>query len=163
MATLARVDAYYGVAKNKIYWLPTITDTAGLVYTRAELTAGTEISADISEIEGWTVSGTQIETPKYGDLFTSKIPGRTESEDSSFTFYADENSQDVRTVFTRGDRGYMVFMYGGDVPTNLSAVFPAQVTAVSMMLSAGEDADRVQVGFAITAEPQEAVVIPATV
>jgi hypothetical protein len=151
---------YFDVAKTKCVWVPTIASPS-LIYTRVELNAGTDLSDEVADLEGFTVTGAEIDVPDFGSLFTGKIPGRTEAEDSSLTFYADETGVDVRGLLTRGASGYVVWLDGGDVEDNISAVFPVRIRSVSVMRSAGEDAARVQVQFSIIAEPNENVPVPA--
>lgn len=146
---------------TKVYFVPTIADLQSP--TRAELDAGDDISGEIADISGFTVTSGMIGTPDLGSRFTSQIGGRTQADASSITFYASQDGADIRDVLQRGLAGYLVFMDGGDVPAQPMDVFPVDVTSVGKVRSTGDQASQLTVSFAITAEPAEDVAIPAAV
>jgi hypothetical protein len=150
---------YFDVGTTKIYYAPTIANTASV--TRAELNAATDLSREVADIDGWSVSGTEIEVPDFATRFTAKIAGRIEASDSSLTFYASQNSADVRALLPRDTSGFIIWLDGGDVPTQKMDVYPVKVRAVSKMRSAGSEAARIQIQFSITREPTENSTIPA--
>lgn len=151
---------YFDPSITKCYYLPTVA-AADLVPTRAEMDAGTDLSNEIADLDGWTVEAEQIETPDLGSLFTGKIQGRTSVEDSSLTFHADQAGDDVRTLLPRGTTGYIMWCDGGDVAANIAGVYPVNVVSVGVQRSVGDDNARIQVQFSITREPNEAVPVPA--
>ncbi len=153
-------ERFFAPEITKIYFLPTIAD-AGLAWTRTEADAGDDISGEVADISGWTVSGNMINTPDLGSRFNSQISGRTSADNSSITFYADKAGEDIRTVLQRGLRGFIVIMDGGDVAAQPSDVFPVEVTAVGKVRSVGDQAAQLTVTFAITAEPGEDIPVPA--
>lgn len=150
---------YFDPEITKVYFVPTIADKTAV--TRLELNAGTDLSDDVADQEGWTVTSEEIETPDLGTRFTSKIGGRTSVEDCSLTMYASQDSVDCRTLLARGTTGYIVWMDGGDVPDNKCDVFPITVISNSAMRSVGDDAARRQVQFSVRDEPAESVTVPA--
>ena len=160
MATLAASTRFANFDHTRVYFLPTIANS-NLTPTRPEITAGTNITGEISDISGFTVSGSTIDTPDLLSEFVSKIPGRTSSEDSSLSFYADVEGVDARALFPYRATGYIVFMDGGDVPGNKMDVFPVQVNANSKSRSVGEEAAKIMVGFAVTREPAFDLTVPA--
>jgi hypothetical protein len=151
---------YFDPEITKCYFLPTIA-AADLTPTRAEMDAGTDLSPEIAEVSGFTVTSEEINTPDLGSRFTSKIPGRTSAEDSSITFYADQAGNDARTVLPRDTTGYIQWCDGGDVAGNKSQVFPIRVRSLGQLRSVGDESHRLQVQFSITAKPAEDVTIPA--
>jgi hypothetical protein len=153
---------FFHVGETKVYYLPAIA-AADMTPTRAEINAGTDLSDEIADLAGWTVSGAEIETPDLGSKFNSKIPGRTSVDDSSLTFYADNRGVDVRSVLPRGTAGFIVFCDGGDVAGALADVFPIRVRSVGKVRSVGDDAGRLTVPFSVTREPAEDVALPAAV
>ncbi len=157
---IAKTKRYFDPEITKVYFLTTIV-AADFAPTRAEITAGKDLTDEIADLSGWTVTSEQIETPDLGSRFTKKIGGRTTAEDSSLTFYADENGDDVRTVLARSTRGFIVWCDGGDIEDNIAAVFPVQVLSNSQQRSVSGDAARRIVQFSITDEPNEAVELPA--
>lgn len=152
---------YFDPETTVCYWVADIADKADP--TRIELDAGTDLSGEIAEISGWTVSGESIDTPDLGSRFTSSIPGRTNAADSSITFYADETGDDARTLMPRDTNGFIVWLDGGDVPANLMQVFPVRVLSVGDMRSVGNEAHRLQIQYSVTSEPAENVAVPAAV
>lgn len=150
---------FYTVGRTQCYYLPTIVAT-NLNPTRAELNAGTDLTREIAEMEGWTTTSETIDTPDMVSRFVSSIPGAITAEDSSLTFYADEDSDDVRVVFPRDTAGYIVWMDSGDVPAATMDIFPVQVASAPKVRSM-DNATMIRVDFNITREPVENVVIPA--
>lgn len=151
---------YYRRGVTKVSWVPTIADKSSP--TRTELDAGTELSLEVGEIEGWQVTSNVIETPSLGSLFDAKINGSITADDSSLTMYASQSGEDVRTLLTRGSNGFIVWMDTGDTATELMDVFPVRVLSQGKMRTL-DDAAKIQVQFAVTSEPAENVAIPATV
>lgn len=150
---------YFDVGTTKIYFLPSIADTTTV--TRIEMNAGTDLSREVADIDGWSVTSNEIETPDFSTRFTAKIAGRIEAADSSLTFYSSQNSTDVRALLPRDTTGFILWLDGGDVPTQKMDVYPVKVRAVSKMRSAGSEAARTMIQFSITREPSENVTIPA--
>lgn len=151
---------YINPGVTKCYYLPVVA-AAGLTPTRAEMNAGTDLSGEIAEINGFTVMGNDVPTPDLTSTFTAKIPGRTEADDSSVGFYASSNSVDVRSLLPRGTSGYIMWLDGGDVPTQKADVFPVRVRSTPKSRSTGEDPAMITVQFSVTRQPAENVTIPA--
>ena len=150
---------YFDVGTTKVYFLPAVADIDAP--TRIELDAGTDLSREIAEIDGWNVTSNQIQTPDFATRFVSQIAGRIEAADSSLTFYASEDSVDVRAILPRDTDGFILWMDGGDIPGNKMDCYPVTVRSVSKMRSAGSEAARIMVGFSITREPSEDITVPA--
>lgn len=149
---------YFDVGLTKVYWVPTIANKAAP--TRAELNAGTDLSPEIADITGWSVSSNLIQTPDFSNRFVAQIPGRIDAQDSSLTFYASSTSVDVRTLLPRDQVGYILWLDGGDVSAHKMDVYPVTVRSVSKMRSASNDAARIEIAFSITAIPAENAPIP---
>jgi hypothetical protein len=147
---------------SEYVFIPTIASTT-LVPTRAEITAGDDLTGEIADISGWNVQSNQIDTPDMGTRFVSQIGGRTTAPSSSLTFYGDEESVDVRTILPRGTEGFLLIADGGDVTNGKADVFPVIVTSVGKVRSTGDQAHQLTITFAITAEPAEDITLPATV
>lgn len=153
---------------TKVYIITGPVAAADHKPTRAELEASTtiDVTKAVADMSGWSVTTSDIEVPALGSGFTSTIPGKDSAADSSLTFYADlagTGTGDVRTYLDPLDYVHVVFMDGGDVPTQLGRVYPAQVKSVSVM-PGGVDAtaaNRIVVGFSIWDSPVEKYAIPA--
>lgn len=153
-------NRFFHVGETVVYYLPTIA-AANKTPTRAEINAGTNLTAEIADLSGWTLQGGEIETPDLGSKFNSKIPGRTSVDDSSLTFYADNRGVDVRTVLPRNTAGFIVICDGGDVAGAKADVYPIRVRSNGKVRSVGDEAGRITIPFSITKEPTENVTLPA--
>lgn len=129
--------------------------------TRGEINAGTDLSNEVSEINGFQVLSGFIDTPDLATSFTPKIIGRTTSDDSSVTMYASVNSVDVRTLLPRGTTGYLMWFDEGDVAARKFDVYPITVGSVAKERSTDDVASRLIVNVAITRVPAENVTVPA--
>lgn len=154
------VNRYWPVGTTKWLWVPTIANYTVAV-TRAEINAGTDLSGEVADISGFTVTSNQIDTPDVNSRFRSKIPGPIEAEDSSLTIYADPSGADVRSLLPRDTSGYVVRMDGGDVAGRKMSVFPVKVASQNKLLGTDEEAGRIEITFTITRQPAEDLTIPA--
>jgi hypothetical protein len=145
---------------TKVWFVPTIADK-DLKPTRAEIDAGTELSSEIADFSGWSVTSNMIGTPDLGSRFTGQITGRTSADDSSITFYGDQGGDDVRKVLPRATKGNILIADGGDEDGNVADVFPIEVASVGKLRSAGDQAFQLTIAFAIKRQPAEDVELPA--
>lgn len=157
---MAATSRYFRPGVTKIYIVDDIADIDSP--TRAELDAGTDVSGEVMEIEGFQVTSNTLDTPDFGSRFTSKIPSDVVADDSALMTYADSTSVDIRTVVTRDQNTFVVIMDEGDEESLLMDVFPARVSATPK-LRARSDPAQIRVQFTITSEPAENVAIPAAV
>lgn len=153
-------ERYFRPGVTKVYFVPTLADYNNP--TRTEMDAGTDLSPEIASIEGFTVTSGTIDTPDLASRFTSKIPARITADDSALNLYADKTDADVRTLLPRDTTGFVLFLDGGDVPTQLMDVYPVTVASAPKLRDL-ENAAQIRVQFTITREPAENVAIPATV
>lgn len=150
-----RVSALGGL---EIVFIPTIA-AATHIPTRAEINAGTDLTGEVAEWEGFTTTSTTIDTPDLTS-FVGKLPGRTEAEDSSISLYADRAGDDARSILERGTTGYIAFMDDGDTPASLMDVYPVQVNTLAKVRSM-DDATLLRVDMSMVAVPAENITIPA--
>jgi hypothetical protein len=144
-----------------IYWLTTIASPTTAV-TRAELDAGKNLSPQIMDGSGFTVSSNQIDAPDMATRFTSKIAGSIEAEDSTLTMYASKTGVDARQLMAQDTPGYIVILYGGDVAGQKMDVWPVTVASVAKQISFGGDApDTLVFTYSPTAVPTSTLAIPA--
>ncbi|MGH3096945.1 MAG: hypothetical protein ACRDMV_13220 [Streptosporangiales bacterium] len=149
---------------RQYYWVDTIADISAPI--RSELDAGTDLTAELADMGGFTVSSKPVDAPDLASRFTSKVPGMIEADDSSLNIYlSKEGGSDVRTLLPRDTEGYIVVFPEGDDSSSGSKtldVFPVTVSEQSLQ----PDFDKpgvVVIGFTVTAEPKQNIVIPATV
>lgn len=150
---------FYTVGLTKVLFLPTVAD-AGLTPTRSEINAGTDLTPEVAEFEGWSSTSETIDTPDMVSRFVSSIPGAITAEDSSISFYASSDGVDARDLFPRDTVGFVVWMDGGDDAGNTMDVFPVQVSSAPKVRSM-DNATMIRVDFNITREPGENRTIPA--
>jgi hypothetical protein len=153
-------ERFFPTGVTRYLYLPAIVAST-LIPTRTEINAGTDLSVDLAEVSGFTVSSDLIDTPDINKRFTSRIPGRITAEDSSLVFYADKVGEDVRALLPRDTAGFIVRMAGGDVPASMGSTFPITVSSISEQAGTDDEASRLTVEFAITDEPAENWAIPA--
>jgi hypothetical protein len=145
---------------TKCYWCSAIANRAAP--TRAELNAGTDLSSQLADASGWSVSSEQIATPDLATRYTATIPGGITAEDSSITLYMSKDGVDGRTLMARDAVGYVVWLDGGDTVSYKADVYPVTVSSVSKQRSVqGSEADTIVFSYAITAQPSENVTVPA--
>jgi hypothetical protein len=156
---LTATSRYVPEGTRKIYWTPTIAAYPSAP-TRSELNAGYDLSDEIAEMAGFTVSSDQVDVPDLSSRFTAKIPGRITAADSTITFYASSTSNDVRAVLPRDTAGYVSCLWEGDVAGQKMDIFPVKVGSSSVQTGI-DDPGRIEVAFAITRAPAQNLSIPA--
>ena len=144
---------------SKIHFVPTVANLAAP--SRAEITAGDDISSAVAEISGFMLTNSPIPTPNLADEFTSQIGGEDTVADSSFMLYDDDTSETVRDALAKGTTGYVVLMPYGDTPTKRCEVWPVTVIGFNDEWTTGNDPARSNVGFAVTGVPEQDAVVPA--
>ncbi|GAA1353535.1 phage tail tube protein [Streptomyces beijiangensis] len=151
---------------SRFYFLKAIA-APNNVPTRAELgtTNGTDLSAFISDVEGFALENTAIDTPDMASSFTSNIPGENKADNSSFTFYEDKGSDTLEALLSQGVEGFVVILRKGDIqltPASRSMeVFPVRVGSRSATYTAANEPAKFKVSFNITSEPAQDLAVPA--
>lgn len=153
-------DKFEPSGVSKFVYLPACADIAAP--TEAEITAGTDLSPAVSEWDGWTVEGDTIDAPDLATTFTSQVPGRTKSDNSSITFFMDRAGDDVRALLPRDTVGFIVKADTGLISGQPCDVFPVRVISLGKTTKIG-DASTMPVMFAITQQPAEDAPLPAAV
>lgn len=152
------VDTYFRRGYSKIKFLPAV---AGASPTRAEITAGVDLSPAIAEISGFTLSNSPIPAPNLADVFTSQIEGEDTVADSTLTFNDDASSTVIRTALAKGIDGFIILFPYGDVVSKRCEKWPVKTLGVNDQWSVGNDPARYVVGFAITSTPVQNATVPA--
>lgn len=150
---------YINKGVTRFVFCTTVSDISAP--TRLEINAGTDLSKQIMDLDGWKVESANVETPDLASTFTGSIPGSTSAGDSSLTMYADLGGTDVRSLLPRGTNGFMLIMDGGDVAGRTMDVFPIRVGSQGKSRSVDDDPAVIEITFYITSEPEENAVIPS--
>ena len=142
--------------KSKVFFVPTIASLAAP--TAVEVNAGTELSGQIAEINGFTFANSPIDTPDLGSSLVTKIMGEDTLEDSNMVFYEDDTSTTIPTALAKGTVGYIVIFYKGTAGASPAAadkceVWPVTVSSQSRMYTVDNEAAKYRVSFANTAAP----------
>ncbi|MDX2681107.1 phage tail tube protein [Streptomyces sp. NY05-11A] len=149
---------YYRRGTTKVLWVPAISNKSAP--TRVELNAGTALESETGAMAGWQTTSGTVPTPALGSRFTPVVGGEITAADSSLTFWASKDGDDVRTLLNREDSGFIVWMDEGDVEAQTMDVFPVTVTSQAKVREL-DQAAQIMAQFAITSEPAENVAIPA--
>lgn len=149
---------YYRRGVTKVLWVPTIASKAAP--TRSELNAGTALEGETGAMSGWQTTSNTVATPALGSRFTPVVGGEITAAESSLTFWASKDGDDVRTLLQREDTGFIVWMDEGDVEGQTCDVYPVTVTSQAKVREL-DSAAQIMAQFAITSEPAENVTIPA--
>lgn len=151
-------DRYFLPGTTKVIIVPTIT-TLATGPTRAQLTAGTDVSDEISSITGWMITSEDVPTADLGKRFVPKISGRLTAANSALQFWADKTGTDIRELLEIDQDTHVVFLDGGDVPGSPMDVFKVNVSSVGKLREI-EGAGRIDVAFSIR-DYAENLAVPA--
>jgi hypothetical protein len=143
---------------SKIKFAPSV---AGSSPTRAEITAGVDLSPQVADIGGFQLTNNPIETPDLATSFNSQIDGPDTTADSSLTFYDDNASSTIRNALAKGVSGYILLFPYGDVVGKRVEVWQCKSTGVNDQWSLDAAAGQFQVGFAVLTTPNQAGTTPA--
>jgi len=143
---------------SKVKFLPAV---AGTSPTRAEITAGTDLSPAIAGINGFSLNNSPITTPDLATNFDSQIDGPDAAGDSSLNFYDDDATTTMRTAVAKGTAGFIVLFPYGDVSGKRCEKWPVKSTGVNDEWGLDATAAQFQVGFAVTGKPEQNAVTPA--
>jgi hypothetical protein len=155
---IAATSRYIPPGVTQYYWVATIADKTAP--SRAELDAGSDLTAEISDVSGFSTSSDQVDTPDLGTRFTGKIPGRITADDSSLTMYLSLTSNDVRTLLPRDTAGFIVVFGEGDAAGKKMDVYPVKISGQPKQRGI-DDPSRIEIQFSITSEPVENIAVPA--
>lgn len=160
---LSAVSGYIPTGTRRYLFVGTIANVSAP--TSAELTAGTDLTAQVADTSGFSGTGNTVDAPNALSRWTPKVQGLISADDSSMTFNMSKTSSDARTLFNDGSdgsaptTGYVVICYEGIVSGGKCRVFPVQVSSVAASSGIGDIATLV-VNFAITLPPSAMISVP---
>lgn len=145
---------------SKIFFLPAVA-TPATGPTSGEITAGTDLTIDVSEIAGFSLTNAPIAVPDLSATFTKSINGEDTTDTSSITFY-DQNttSNAIRTALAKGSIGYVVLMPYGNTTGKRCEVWQVTSTGVNDTWTTGNEAARFVASFSVNAVPVQNAVLP---
>jgi hypothetical protein len=142
-----------------VLFLPAIAATT-LIPTTAEITAGTDLTREVDDLAGFTVTTAYIETKDASTVVRPQLTGAVSYANSALTFNGSKNGTDVRSILTRGQVGYIVIGDTGITTTKKADVFPVSVGAVAKLRSFDNMNFKIRVDFGITGVPAEDITLP---
>lgn len=145
---------------SKARFLPSL---AGANPTRAEITAGLNLSPFVASVQGFQLSNAAIPTPNLEDRFTSQIEGEDTVQDSGFTLNDDMDDTDIRDALPKGTEGWVLLMPYGDVATKRCEIWPVRVSGFNDVWDMGNNPAQAALQFVITGVPDQDGTIPALV
>jgi hypothetical protein len=125
------------------------------------LNAGTDLTGQVFDAKGWTVTSNLVDAPDFSSRFTPKVAGKIDAADSSFMMYMSSTSSDVRTLLTRDLTGYVVIFLEGIVAGRKMDVYTVVVSAASKQQDDVSTPAHIEIQFGITAVPVLDVAVPA--
>ena len=150
---------FFAPGNTGFLFLPAIAATT-LVPTTTEITAGTDLTREVEDLAGWTVTTAFIETKDASTPVRPQLAGAVTYAGSSLTFNGSKNGTDVRTILTRGLSGFMVIGDAGVGTGKKADVFPIVVGAVAKLRNLDNANFLVRVDFGITGVPAEDITLP---
>lgn len=163
MPTMPRSKRYVPRGRNQYIFLPTVsTFTDGVpVPTKAELTAGTDITSEIFEVNGFSTKSNFTESSDASTTFKGKLFSSAEADDSTISFNASDDGLDIRTVLTEGQRGYLVIGTAGLATASKGEVYEVIVGSMTAEKTL-DNAALITVSFAVPTRPNKAYTVPAS-
>lgn len=143
----------------KFYSVPAIANPAAP--TRAEITAGTDLTPQLSDTTGFTAASQMADVPDYASDFDKKVPGIKSAENPTMTFWEDDASSAVRNALADGTATNIVRMPYGDVAAERCEVWPVRSTGPNTVLPNDNTAATFTIGFATEDKPELDAVVPA--
>lgn len=155
---MPQTDRFWRRGFSKIKMLPAV---AGSSPTRAEITAGVDLSPFVASVAGFKLKNSPITTPDLSTAFDSQIDGPDTVGDSSLTCYDGSTASTVRSTCPKGTTLFAVLMPYGDVAGKRCEVWQVRSTGVNDDWDLGTTAAQNEVGFAVLAVPNQNATIPA--
>lgn len=149
--------------QEKVYFALTATKAAP---TAAQITAAVEITGGIRALTGFTSQQEDLDAADMSDTWGKTIPGGQSTVESSITFYAgdddDDLEEDIRAALVEGTNGYVIFSKRGAATTGVPVnVFPVRVKAVNDDETAENATATFTAGFALYDPPAKGVDVVA--
>lgn len=138
---------------SEIHFLPAVADPAAP--TAAEVSAGTDLSIDVAEINGFELTNSPIPTPNLASGFTPQIEGEDTTPDSSLTFYDRNDDTTIRDALAKGTAGYILLAPYGNTVGERAEVWEVKSNGVNDQWSMGNDPARFMVPFSISSVPTQ--------
>jgi hypothetical protein len=163
MVALCDLTGPYAYDLNIVaLWVASIADVQAP--TDTEIATGISLQPlyDLTDIIGWEVETEILKDGIWGP-FQEQRMGEQSIADARMIFAAHRDGNDIRTLWNRGDTGYIVLLPSGEyldhptAPVNVYPVRVAQLTQQQRLRTGG--GSLILVTFAITARCGENVLV----
>lgn len=152
---------FYRRGKTRVFFVPTIANQAAP--TAAEIAAGTELSAKVADIAGFSSSLDRIDAPDMSSNFTPTVPGEAKVADSSLQIYLESISNPLRATLAQNTTGFIVFCdykpSGALAAADVVDVYPVTVGSIPKERSMSSTPAKWTAEFGISAVPSEDVAV----
>lgn len=145
---------------TKIWWVATVASPAAA--TVANFTAGTNITKQVNEVNGFSFTNNPISVPDMDSRFSSQVTGEDTAENSNFVMYELKGTpaDTIRPLLAKDATGYVAFFYAGLAGASPAAgdkyeLFPAVISSNVRRYTAGNEAATYVVSITITDVPVE--------
>jgi hypothetical protein len=148
---------------TKFFLVPTLSTYPASAH--GDWSAATDLTGQIATVTGFDFKNVPIKVPDMSTAFVSQIGGEDDTTDSSFEFYELKGGTDtIKAAQTKGLVCFIgIFNTGiaGSVPAaaEVCDIWPVVCTARANIYSAGNEAAKYRVNYAVTAAPAIAVVL----
>ena len=152
---------YVAQGTRRVYIVASIANPAAP--TRAELTAGTDVSQNITAMTAWAPNQNFANRSVLGSATVGQIAGTANFPAQSISFEAGQNSTDIRSllVWTQPPSTTFVVILGeGDVAGQKMSVFKVAVGVVAEQNVLGDTEAQIDVAFGVLSANMN-VAIPA--
>lgn len=117
----------------QVLWVPAVTDVQAP--TDVEIATGVDLQVqyDLTDIIGWEIETNVIRDGIWGP-FEEQRMGEQKIADSRLMFAAARDGDDIRTLWIRGEEGYIAILPSGPYLDHLTAplnVYPVRVSQLT--------------------------------
>lgn len=145
-----------------LFGLECSTEGDSYAPSASDIDAATDLSDDVSEVNGFELTNAPIPTPNLGNQFTPQIEGEDTVADSSLVFYDDDEDEDIRSALAKGTAGFIFLApYGLEAGKRIE-VWPATSNGYNDAWSVGNEAATASAVFSITDVPEQNAEVPTT-
>jgi hypothetical protein len=158
---LSTGTSYVAQGVRRIYIVASIANPASP--TRAELTAGTDVSQNVTAMSGWAPNQNFANRSVIGSAIVGQISGTANFPAQSLSFESGQNSVDVRSllVWTQPPTAtFVVILPEGDIAGQKMNVFKVLIGVVAPQNVFGDTEAQIDVAFGVLSANM-GVAIPA--
>ncbi len=145
---------------TKVFFVPTLASYPASA-TAAAVNAGTNLTPQVMEMNGFSFSNSPISTPDMDSRFVTQVTGEDTAEASNLVMYEIKGATDtLRAALPKDAVGYIVIFpvgIAGATPAaaDKAEIWPVVVSSNVRRYTAGNEAAAYQVNFAISSAPVE--------